>query len=81
MPVKFRPDITQLSLQSNHGERSPGNAMLLVVVTGQRLGDISEMKFRDVWDDHLHVIRQKTGTRPAIPLSYSVRHSISACGM
>ncbi|NGE24763.1 integrase, partial [Klebsiella pneumoniae] len=46
-----------------------GNAMLLAIVTGQRLGDNSEMKFRDIWDDHLHVIQQKTGTRLSIPLS------------
>ena len=46
-----------------------GNAMLLAVVTGQRLGDISGMKFSDVWDGHLHVVQQKTGTRLAIPVS------------
>ncbi len=63
-----------------------GNAMLLAVVTGQRLGDISEMKFRDIWDDHLHVIQQKTGTRLAIPLSLrcqalniSLRDVIAGC--
>lgn len=33
-----------------------GNAMLLALVTAQRLGDISNMKFTDIWDDHLHVI-------------------------
>ena len=30
--------------------------MLLALVTGQRLGDISRMKFSDIWDDHLHVV-------------------------
>ena len=49
-------------------------------------GDISEMKFRDIWDDHLHVIQQKTGTRLAIPLSLrcqalniSLRDVIAVC--
>lgn len=49
-------------------------------------GDISEMKFRDIWDDHLYVIRQKTGTRLAIPLSLrcqalniSLRDVIAGC--
>lgn len=49
-------------------------------------GDISEMKFRDIWDDHLHVIQQKTGTRLAIPLSLrcqalniSLRDVIAGC--
>ncbi|CNK54005.1 integrase [Yersinia pseudotuberculosis] len=44
-------------------------AMLLAVVTGQRLGDIVTMKFSDVWDEHLHVVQGKTGTKLAIPLS------------
>lgn len=46
-----------------------GNAMLLALVTGQRLGDISKMKFSDIWDDDLHVIQEKTGSKIAIPLS------------
>ncbi len=29
--------------------------MLLAVVTGQRPRDIPEMKFRDIWDEHLYV--------------------------
>lgn len=44
------------------------------------------MKFRDIWDDHLHVIQQKTGTRLAIPLSLrcqalniSLRDVIAGC--
>ncbi len=45
------------------------NAMLLALVTGQRLGDSSNMKFSDIWDDHLHVVQEKTGTKLAIPLS------------
>ncbi|WP_447879191.1 phage integrase Arm DNA-binding domain-containing protein [Serratia fonticola] len=45
------------------------NAMLLAIVTGQRLGDISAMKFSDVWDNHLHVLQEKTSSRLAIPLS------------
>ncbi|EPB5649220.1 site-specific integrase [Citrobacter braakii] len=49
--------------------RYMGNAMLLALVTGQRLGDISKMKFSDIWDDHLHVIQEKTGSKIAIPLS------------
>lgn len=52
---------------ANH--RYLGNAMLLAVVTGQRLGDISKMKFSDIWDDHLHVIQEKTGSKIAIPMS------------
>ena len=49
--------------------RYMGNAMLLALVTGQRLGDISKMIFSDIWEDHLHVIQEKTGSKIAIPLS------------
>lgn len=49
--------------------RYMGNAMLLALVTGQRLGDISKMKFSDIWDDHLYVEQEKTGSKIAIPLS------------
>lgn len=52
---------------SNHSYM--GNAMLLALVTGQRLGDVSNMKFTDVWEDHLHVVQEKTGSKIAIPLS------------
>ena len=63
-----------------------GNAMLLALVTGQRLGDISKMKFSDVWDDHLHIVQEKTGSKIAIPLSlrlnainWSLRDVIARC--
>lgn len=66
--------------------RYMGNAMLLALVTGQRLGDISRMKFSDIWDDHLHVIQEKTGSKIAIPLSlrlnainWSLRDVVAHC--
>ncbi|EOV9599074.1 site-specific integrase [Cronobacter malonaticus] len=66
--------------------RYMGNAMLLALVTGQRLGDISNMKFTDVWDDHLHIIQEKTGAKLAIHLSlklnainWSLRDVVARC--
>lgn len=66
--------------------RYMGNAMLLALVTGQRLGDISRMKFSDIWDDHLHVIQEKNGSKIAIPLSlrlnainWSLRDVVARC--
>lgn len=63
-----------------------GNAMLLALVTGQRLGDISNMKFSDIWDDHLHIVQEKTGSKIAIPLSlrlnainWSLRDVVARC--
>lgn len=62
------------------------NAMLLALVTGQRLGDVSNMKFSDIWDDHLHIDQGKTGSKVAIPLdiflkplSMSLRDVIEQC--
>ena len=68
--------------------------LALALVTGQRRGDLREMRFSDVWDEatpagsepHLHVIQQKTGERVAIPLSLrldalgqTVGEAIEAC--
>lgn len=68
----------------NH--RYLGNAMLLALVTGQRLGDISAMRFNDIWDDCLHVVQEKTGAKLAIPLSLrcnainmSLREVVARC--
>lgn len=38
-------------------------AMELAVLTGQRRDDIAGMLFKDVHDEHLHVIQAKTGAR------------------
>ncbi|EPJ0883756.1 TPA: phage integrase Arm DNA-binding domain-containing protein [Citrobacter freundii] len=69
---------------ANH--RYMGNAMLLALVTGQRLGDISRMKFSDIWDDYLHIVQEKTGSKIAIPLSlrlkainWSLRDVVARC--
>ncbi|MEB6520360.1 phage integrase Arm DNA-binding domain-containing protein [Citrobacter portucalensis] len=60
--------------------------MLLALITGQRLGDICNMKFTDVWDDMLHIEQEKTGSRLAIPLDLkcevlglTLRDVISKC--
>lgn len=60
--------------------------MLLAIVTGQRIGDICNMKFSDIWDDMLHIVQEKTGSRLAIPLSLrnevldiSLRDVVSKC--
>ncbi|CDG21015.1 Prophage lambda integrase [Xenorhabdus poinarii G6] len=71
---------------ANSQHRYMGNAMLLAIVTGQRLGDISEMKFADIWDDHLHISQEKTGVKLAIPLALrcnainiSLREVVAQC--
>ena len=62
------------------------SGMLLALITGQRLGDICNMQFKDIWDDMLHVEQEKTGSRLAIPLDLkcdavglSLREVISKC--
>lgn len=44
------------------------NAMLLAMVTGQRLEDIASMEFKQVNGDYLEVIQEKTGACLKIPL-------------
>lgn len=58
--------------------------MLLALVSGQRLGDISKMKFSDIWDDQLHIVQEKTGSKIAIPLrlnaiNWSLRDVVARC--
>lgn len=55
--------------QAANAPRHLQRAMLLAVITGQRLGDISNMKFADIWDNHLHITQSKTGARIAIPMN------------
>lgn len=43
--------------------------IMLALVSGQRRSDIVNMKFSDVWGDHLHVKQIKTGFMLAIPLA------------
>ncbi len=54
-----------------HAHSHIKNAVYLAITTGQRVGDIAEMKFSDVHDGHLHVTQQKSGgkTKLAIPLT------------
>ena len=61
-------------------------AMLLAIVTGQRLHDICHMRFSDIWDGYLHIEQSKTGSKIAIPLSlkcdaidYSLSDIVSMC--
>lgn len=62
------------------------NAMLLAIVTGQRLDDITNMQFSDIKNDMLHIEQGKYGARVAIPLSIrneainmSLRDVIAKC--
>lgn len=53
----------------NNGTGWAWRLMLLALITGQRRSDLSNMKFSDVYDGHLHIIQNKTGAKVAIPLS------------
>lgn len=62
------------------------NAMLLAMVTGQRLGDVVAMQFSDIKNDMLHIEQGKYGARVAIPLSIrnnainmSLREVVARC--
>ncbi|ENH2531349.1 phage integrase Arm DNA-binding domain-containing protein, partial [Escherichia coli] len=47
-------------------------AMELAVVTGQRVGDLCEMKWSDIVDGYLYVEQSKTGVKIAIPTALHV---------
>ncbi|MCY1357799.1 hypothetical protein D9M69_443060 [compost metagenome] len=44
-------------------------ALRLALVSAQRRADIITMRQTHVWNEHLHVIQQKTGMRIALPLA------------
>lgn len=44
-------------------------ALKLALVSGQRRADIVKMAGSHVWNDHLHIVQQKTGSRIALPLA------------
>ncbi|WP_074168097.1 tyrosine-type recombinase/integrase [Candidatus Arsenophonus triatominarum] len=48
------------------------HAMKLALVTGQRVSDISKLKWEDIHDGKLWVIQQKTETKIAIPLDIEI---------
>ncbi|HGJ5863862.1 MAG TPA: tyrosine-type recombinase/integrase, partial [Arsenophonus nasoniae] len=48
------------------------HAMKLALVTGQRISDISKMKWEDIHDEKLWVVQQKTETKIAIPLDIEI---------
>ncbi|PAV09217.1 hypothetical protein CBG25_03175 [Arsenophonus sp. ENCA] len=48
------------------------HAMKLALVTGQRVSDISKMKWEDIHDGKLWIVQQKTETKIAIPLDLEI---------
>ncbi|MFS1538878.1 MAG: tyrosine-type recombinase/integrase [Candidatus Phlomobacter fragariae] len=48
------------------------HAMKLALVTGQRVSNISKMKWEDIDDGKLWIIQQKTETKVAIPLDVEI---------
>ncbi|MDX6053208.1 MULTISPECIES: tyrosine-type recombinase/integrase, partial [unclassified Klebsiella] len=62
------------------------SAMLLALITGQRPGDIVNMKFTDIKDDLLYIKQSKTGAKIAIPLELrcveidmNLREAVAIC--
>lgn len=59
-----------MEILKSAGELDPwvSNAMLLALLTGQRVSDIARMRFKDVEDGWLHVVQKKTGNRVRLSL-------------
>lgn len=47
-------------------------AMDLAVVTGQRVGDLCQMRWEDIRDDYIYIEQGKTGAKLAIPVALHV---------
>lgn len=56
-------------------------AMELAVITGQRQGDILNMKWADIKDGALHIYQSKTGKRLAIELTPDLKKVFGRCWM
>lgn len=56
-------------------------AMEIAVITGQRQGDILEMKWADIKDGALHIYQSKTGKRLAIELTPDLKRVFGRCWM
>jgi len=48
------------------------NAMLLALITGQRMSDLATLKFRDAHNGFLWVVQGKTGMKVRLPLALTV---------
>ncbi|HGJ5869470.1 site-specific integrase [Arsenophonus nasoniae] len=57
---------------NNDGDHWLTHAMKLALVTGQRISDISKMRYEDIHDNKLWVIQQKTETKITIPLNIEI---------
>lgn len=47
-------------------------SMKIALVTGQRISDISKLKWENIYDNKLWVTQQKTGSKIAIPLNIEI---------
>lgn len=53
------------------------NAMLLALLTGQRVSDVAAMRFKDIEDGYLYVIQKKTGN----PVRLSLKLRLDVLGV
>lgn len=80
IPANYEPTRDRLSLEQfltirEHASVALTNAMNLALLTGQRVGDVSAMKFADVKDGFLHVAQGKSGGENKLKLDVNIRLS------
>jgi integrase len=78
IPPAYEPKRDRLSLEQfmkirEHAGAWLANAMNLALVTGQRVSDISEMRFQDARSGHLHVDQKKSQGDVRIKLDLNIR--------
>ncbi|WP_228411824.1 tyrosine-type recombinase/integrase [Entomomonas moraniae] len=67
--MRARLELNQFKSAFNNAPKKYGYIFMLSLLTGQRIGDITRLKWEDIKEDRLYIEQSKTGARIAIPLS------------
>lgn len=67
--MRSRLELDQFKTALDNAPKKYGYMFMLSLLTGQRIGDITLLKWEDIKEDRLYIEQSKTGARIAIPLS------------
>lgn len=67
--ARSRIELDQFMQAVSNAKPKYGYVFLLSLLTGQRIGDITRLKWEDIKDNRIYIEQSKTGARIAIPLS------------
>lgn len=67
--MRARLELDQFKTAFNNAPKKYGYIFMLSLLTGQRIGDITRLKWEHIKEDRLYIEQSKTGARIAIPSS------------